>query len=280
MFRRSAAPLTPETALPGRSTPLPVPPVHEVLGTAMTGPWPEGAEVLYVAMGCFWGAERIFWQLPGVLSTAAGYAGGITPNPTYEETCTGRTGHTEAVQVVYDPAQVDVETLMKAFWENHDPTQLNGQGNDHGTQYRTALYPTTEAQMAAVRASLERGTMTLNASGRPPRDRAAGATPSPVGAAAARQPNASSARRAAAGSGGSSWRAAVSTSGCARANGPTGTRASVSNTLRTIAGRSSARASARRSARSANSGSAPRPPRGGASPPRRLKTRKPYWSPG
>ena len=165
MFRRSAAPLTPETALPGRSTPLPVPPVHEVLGTAMTGPWPEGAEVLYVAMGCFWGAERIFWQLPGVLSTAAGYAGGITPNPTYEETCTGRTGHTEAVQVVYDPAQVDVETLMKAFWENHDPTQLNGQGNDHGTQYRTAVYPTTDEQLAAVRASVERYQEALTAAG-------------------------------------------------------------------------------------------------------------------
>ena len=165
MFRRSAAPLTPETALPGRSTPLPVPPVHEVLGTAMTGPWPEGAEVLYVAMGCFWGAERIFWQLPGVISTAAGYAGDITPNPTYEETCTGRTGHTEAVQVVYDPAQVDVETLMKAFWENHDPTQLNGQGNDHGTQYRTAVYPTTAAQLEAVLASAERYQAALTARG-------------------------------------------------------------------------------------------------------------------
>ena len=166
MFRRKAPELpTAETALPGRSTPVPVPPVHEVLGTSMTGPWPEGSEVLYVAMGCFWGAERIFWQLPGVISTAAGYTGGITPNPTYEETCTGRTGHTEAVQVVYDPAKVDVETLMKAFWENHDPPQLNGQGNDHGTQYRTAVYPTTPEQLEVVRASEERYQAALTARG-------------------------------------------------------------------------------------------------------------------
>ena len=166
MFRRKAPELpTAETALPGRSASVPVPPVHEVLGTSMTGPWPEGSEVLYVAMGCFWGAERIFWQLPGVISTAAGYTGGITPNPTYEETCTGRTGHTEAVQVVYDPAKVDVETLMKAFWENHDPTQLNGQGNDHGTQYRTAVYPTTAEQLEVVRASAERYQAALTARG-------------------------------------------------------------------------------------------------------------------
>ncbi len=129
---------------------------HEVLDASLTGPWPEGSQVLYVAMGCFWGAERIFWQLPGVLSTAAGYTGGFTPHPTYEQTCTGMTGHTEAVQVVYDPARIDVEALMKAFWENHDPTQLNGQGNDHGTQYRTAVYPTTAEQLAVVEASRAR----------------------------------------------------------------------------------------------------------------------------
>jgi peptide-methionine (S)-S-oxide reductase len=121
--------------------------------------------VLYVAMGCFWGAERFFWQIPGVFTTAAGYTGGFTPHPTYEETCTGRTGHTEAVMVVYDPSRTDVETLLKAFWENHDPTQLNGQGNDHGTQYRTAVYPTTEAQLAAVRASAERYQAALSAAG-------------------------------------------------------------------------------------------------------------------
>ena len=165
MWRRSPEMVTPEQALPGRRTPMPVPARHEVLGTPMTPPFPEGSEVLYVAMGCFWGAERIFWQIPGVVTTAAGYTGGWTPNPTYEETCTGRTGHTEAVQVVYDPAQVDVDVLLKAFWENHDPTQKNGQGNDLGTQYRTALYPTTEAQMAAVRSSLERYQAALTAAG-------------------------------------------------------------------------------------------------------------------
>ena len=156
---------TAETALAGRSEPVAVPARHEVLGTPMTAPFPAGSEQLVVAMGCFWGAERIFWQLPGVLTTAAGYAGGFTEHPSYEQTCTGRTGHTEAVLVVYDPAQVDVDVLLKAFWENHDPTQQDGQGNDHGTQYRTALYPTTEAQMTAVRASLERYQAALTQAG-------------------------------------------------------------------------------------------------------------------
>ncbi len=116
----------------------------------MFGPWPAGSAVLYVAMGCFWGAERIFWQIPGVISTAAGYMGGYTPNPTYEETCTGRTGHTETVQVVYDPQQVSAEQLLAAFWENHDPTTADRQGNDIGTQYRSAVYWTTGVQRAAV----------------------------------------------------------------------------------------------------------------------------------
>jgi peptide-methionine (S)-S-oxide reductase len=166
MWLRSKPDLpTAETALPGRSTPLPVPERHEALGTPLAPPWPEGLEVLYVAMGCFWGAERFFWQLPGVYTTAAGYAGGFTPHPTYEQTCTGRTGHTEAVQVVYDPTVVDVDELLAVFWENHDPTQLNGQGNDHGTQYRTALYPTTDAQLAAVQASAERYQAALTAAG-------------------------------------------------------------------------------------------------------------------
>ena len=156
---------TADTALPGRSTPLAVPDRHDVLGSSLTGPWPDGSELLYVAMGCFWGAERIFWKIPGVVSTAAGYAGGFTPNPSYEETCTGRTGHTEAVQVVYDPAQVDLDTLLKAFWENHDPTQHNGQGNDHGTQYRTAIYPTTEQQLAVVQQSVARYQEALSAKG-------------------------------------------------------------------------------------------------------------------
>jgi peptide-methionine (S)-S-oxide reductase len=157
--------VTPDEALPGRTTPVPVPARHEVLGTPMTGPWPDGYEVAYLAMGCFWGAERIFWQIDGVHSTAAGYTGGYTPNPTYEETCTSLTGHTEAVQVVYDPARVSFETLLKAFWENHDPTQRHGQGNDIGTQYRTALYPTTDEQADAAKRSLERYQAALSAAG-------------------------------------------------------------------------------------------------------------------
>lgn len=148
--------ISPDEALPGRDQQMPVTDRHVVLGTPMQGPWPEGHEVLYVAMGCFWGAERIFWQIPGVHSTAVGYMGGWTNNPSYEETCTARTGHTEAVQVVYDPAQVDIDTLMQAFWENHDPTTPNRQGNDIGTQYRSAVYTTTPEQLAAVEASRDR----------------------------------------------------------------------------------------------------------------------------
>ena len=140
--------------LPGRDQPLPgIPTTHEVLGTPLQGPWPEGTQVLYVAMGCFWGAERIFWQLPGVVTTAAGYMGGTTPNPTYQETCTGRTGHAEAVLVAYDPRQTSPELLLKAFWENHDPTTADRQGNDVGTQYRSAVYWTTPEQEAAARAT-------------------------------------------------------------------------------------------------------------------------------
>jgi len=148
--------VAPEEALPGRDEEMPVAPRHVVLGTPMQGPWPDGFEVLYVAMGCFWGAERIFWSLPGVHSTAVGYMGGWTRNPTYEETCTARTGHTEAVQVVYDPSVVDVETLLASFWEQHDPTTPNRQGNDVGTQYRSAIYATTPEQLAAAEASREK----------------------------------------------------------------------------------------------------------------------------
>lgn len=140
--------------LPGRPQPLPgIPATHEVLGTPLQGPWPEGTEVVTVAMGCFWGAERIFWKQPGVVSTAAGYMGGLTPHPTYEEVCTGRTGHAEAVQVVYDPERTDPEQLLKQFWENHDPTTLDRQGNDRGTQYRSAVYWTTPGQERAARAT-------------------------------------------------------------------------------------------------------------------------------
>jgi peptide-methionine (S)-S-oxide reductase len=148
------SPVTAETALRGRDTrPFDVPARHEVLGTSLEGPWPEGTEVLYVAMGCFWGAEEIFWQQPGVVSTAAGYMGGFTPNPTYEETCTTRTGHTEAVLVAYDPTQTSPEQLLRVFWERHDPTQGDRQGNDVGSQYRSAVYWTTEAQAVAARST-------------------------------------------------------------------------------------------------------------------------------
>jgi len=146
--------VTPEEALPGREhRPYPVPARHAVLGTPLEGPWPEGTEVLYVAMGCFWGAERVFWQVPGVVTTAVGYQGGHTPHPTYEETCTARTGHTEAVLVAYDPAKVTAEELLRLFWESHDPTQGFRQGNDVGTQYRSAVYWTTDGQRQAYEAT-------------------------------------------------------------------------------------------------------------------------------
>lgn len=146
--------IAPDRALPGRDArPYPVPATHAVLNTPLQGPWPTGTQVLYAAMGCFWGAERIFWQTPGVVTTAVGYQGGFTPHPTYDETCTGRTGHTEAVLVAYDPARVSTESLLRTFWESHDPTQGFGQGNDRGTQYRSALYWTTDAQGAAVEVS-------------------------------------------------------------------------------------------------------------------------------
>ena len=142
---------SPDDALRGRDHRIyPVPTTHEVLGTPLEGPWPDGTEVLYVAMGCFWGVERIFWQLPGVVTTAAGYMGGYTANPTYEETCTGRTGHAETVLVAYDPTVTGPEQLLKAFWENHDPTTANRQGNDVGTAYRSAIFTTTPGQAAAA----------------------------------------------------------------------------------------------------------------------------------
>ena len=156
----------PDEALPGRSTRMPVPDRHAVLGTPLEPPFPDGLEEIHLGMGCFWGAERIFWQLDGVYTTAAGYAGGTTPNPTYEETCTGRTGHTEAVRVVFDPRQVPLASILKAFWENHDPTQGMRQGNDVGTQYRSAIYTTTDAQLAAATASREAYQAALTKAGR------------------------------------------------------------------------------------------------------------------
>ena len=143
LFQRRTDMIRPEEALPGRAESMAVAEVHPVLGTPLVGPWPEGHEVMYFAMGCFWGADRIMWQIPGVHSTSCGYMGGWTPNPTYEETCTSRTGHTEIVMVVFDPNVADIETLLAAFWENHDPTTANRQGNDIGTQYRSAIYTTT-----------------------------------------------------------------------------------------------------------------------------------------
>ncbi len=142
-----------EGALPGRSQAMPVAPAHAVLGTPMTSPFPDGFKHIVVGMGCFWGAERIFWQLPGVYTTAVGYAGGITPNPSYEEVCSGMTGHTEAVLAVFDPAQTSLEALLKAFWEGHDPTQGMRQGNDIGTQYRSGIYAADEAELEFVTSS-------------------------------------------------------------------------------------------------------------------------------
>jgi peptide-methionine (S)-S-oxide reductase len=146
--------IDPANALPGRDhRPFSVPATHFVLGTPLEPPFPEGMEQAVFAMGCFWGAERAFWQLEGVYSTSVGYAAGITPNPTYEEVCSGRTGHTEAVLVVFDPDKVSYEQLLKAFWESHDPTQGMQQGNDVGTQYRSGIYATTPEQKAAAEAS-------------------------------------------------------------------------------------------------------------------------------
>jgi peptide-methionine (S)-S-oxide reductase len=142
-----------ESALPGRDAPMPIPGRHDVLGTPIGPPFPDGFERAVFGMGCFWGAERIFWQAEGVYTTAAGYAGGFTPNPTYEEVCSAGTGHTEAVLVVFDPAVTSYEAMLKLFWEGHDPTQGMRQGNDVGTQYRSAVYWTSEAQRDAALAS-------------------------------------------------------------------------------------------------------------------------------
>ncbi|MGA1748112.1 MAG: peptide-methionine (S)-S-oxide reductase MsrA [Ilumatobacteraceae bacterium] len=164
-FSRKTEMVTRDEALPGRSTPMPVAGAHVVLGTPTVGPWPKAHEVVYLAMGCFWGAERIMWQIPGVHATAVGYMGGWTVNPTYEETCTARTGHTETVMVVFDPAVVDLEVILAAFWENHDPTTANRQGNDIGTQYRSAVFTNTPEQLAAVQTSRERYQRALAAGG-------------------------------------------------------------------------------------------------------------------
>ena len=165
-FRPTPTMVSPQEALPGRPTPLSgLPERHRVLDAPLTPPFGEGVEVLYVAGGCFWGIERIFWRLPGVVSTAAGYMGGFTPNPTYEETCTGRTGHTETVPVAYDPARVGADRLVATLFENHDPTTLHRQGNDVGTQYRSAVFCATQEQYAAALAARDAFQEVLTAAG-------------------------------------------------------------------------------------------------------------------
>jgi peptide-methionine (S)-S-oxide reductase len=154
LFRKRASMPTAAEILPGRAEALPTAAHHFVNGLPLKGPYPAGSQTAIFGLGCFWGAERKFWQLgDGIYVTAVGYAGGTTPNPTYEETCSGRTGHTEAVLVVYDPARISYDTLLKTFWESHDPTQGMRQGNDVGTQYRSAIYATTPEQRAAAEAS-------------------------------------------------------------------------------------------------------------------------------
>ena len=155
----------PEDCLPGRSQPMPLPEQHFVNRHPLAGPYPAGMKKAVFGLGCFWGAERVFWQAPGVWVTAVGYAGGSTPNPTYEEVCSGRTGHTEAVLVVYDPKLTSYEALLKLFWESHDPTQGMRQGNDVGTQYRSAIYTFSPEQQAAAEASRQAYEAQLAAAG-------------------------------------------------------------------------------------------------------------------
>jgi peptide-methionine (S)-S-oxide reductase len=153
LFSKPQTMVAREDALAGRDEPMSVPAAHDVLGTPLTPPFPAGLQQAVVGMGCFWGAERVFWRAPGIYTTAVGYAGGYTPNPTYEEVCSGRTGHAEVVLAVFDPGQTSYEEILRLFWENHDPTQGMRQGNDAGTQYRSAIYTSDDAQRAAAEAS-------------------------------------------------------------------------------------------------------------------------------
>ena len=157
--------VSPEDALKGRDEPMAVPARHAVLGNPLTPPWPEGFEQIVVGMGCFWGAERVFWQADGVWTTAVGYAGGFTPNPSYEEVCSARTGHTEAVLAVFDPAVTSYDEMLRLFWANHDPTQGMRQGNDMGTQYRSAIYFGSEAEREAAERSRDVFTERLGTAG-------------------------------------------------------------------------------------------------------------------
>jgi peptide-methionine (S)-S-oxide reductase len=167
-FRRKTTMVDPEHALPGRAQTMPVAPRHAVLGTPMQPPFPEGFEQVVVGLGCFWGAERVFWQALGVYTTAVGYAGGYTPNPSYQEVCSGRTGHSEVVLAVFDPAATTFGEMLRVFWENHDPTQGMRQGNDVGTQYRSVILCSSEAQKAAAEASREAYGERLRAAGHGP----------------------------------------------------------------------------------------------------------------
>jgi len=166
-FRDKTALVDAASALPGRDREIPVAERHAVLGTPLRPPFPDGLERAVFGMGCFWGAERIFWQAPGVYTTAVGYAGGFTPNPTYEEVCSGRTGHAEVVLVVFDPAKTSYDEMLRLFWENHDPTQGMRQGNDVGTQYRSAIYWDSEEQREHAEASRAAYTERLRAAGYP-----------------------------------------------------------------------------------------------------------------
>jgi peptide-methionine (S)-S-oxide reductase len=165
LLRKKATMPAAQEALPGRSTPLEVPPAHHVNGHRIVPPFPAGLREAVFGLGCFWGAERLFWQLPGVYSTAVGYAGGFTPNPTYEEVCSGLTGHAEVVRVIYDPEKIDYEDLLRAFWESHDPTQGMRQGNDVGTQYRSVIYVADAEQQKAADASRRAYQARLTAAG-------------------------------------------------------------------------------------------------------------------
>lgn len=166
LFRKSSRLPGPAEALPGRSEPMAISGRHLVLGTAMLGPFPAPLQSVLFGLGCFWGAERLFWRLPGVHTTSVGYAGGHTPNPTYEEVCSGLTGHAEVVQVVYDPAKTSFEALLKTFWEAHDPTQGMRQGNDVGTQYRSVIFTSTQQQLDAAEESRDRYASALHVAGR------------------------------------------------------------------------------------------------------------------
>jgi peptide-methionine (S)-S-oxide reductase len=165
LFKDKTRMIDSERALPGRDAEMPVPERHEVLGTPMKPPFPENTEQIVLGLGCFWGAERLFWQLPGVYTTAVGYAGGFTRNPTYEEVCSGSTGHTEVVLVVWDPAQIALDAILKTFWEGHDPTQGMRQGNDVGTQYRSSIYWNSIEQRDAALTSRDAYQRELTASG-------------------------------------------------------------------------------------------------------------------